>query len=168
MAVHVDAGYRALAHADGGAAVAGDHAAKELEKHGVVTDGENALAVGIFREHMQEAGVIGVGGERGADLNFSLVAHLGSHKLRGLQGALERAGDDDVQLHVERAEQPRHQHALVLSLFDEGPLGVEERVSAGNSGIGVTHEVEDHGDGSGREVRGAVCQLLKRLILTHL
>ena len=48
MAVHADAGDRALAQADGRAAVAGDHAAKELEEIGVVSDDQDAFAVGIL------------------------------------------------------------------------------------------------------------------------
>ena len=56
MAVEIDAGDGAFAHADGGAAVAGDQPAQELEEIGVVAHGQHAFAVGIFRQHVLEIG----------------------------------------------------------------------------------------------------------------
>lgn len=166
MAVHVDAGDGALSHADGGGAVAADEAAEELEDVGIVADGQDALAVGIFGEHLLEVGVIGAEGEGGADFDFGFVAQLGADKLRGLEGALEGAGDDDVNLHLEGAEDAGHQHALVFSFLDEGPLGVESRVPAGHSGIGVAHQVEVHRVGSGEVKWGLPAP--RGSILTHL
>ena len=87
---------------------------------------------------------VGVRAERRADFDLGVVAQLGADELRRLQGALQRAGDDDVHLHLERAQHARHQHALLLAFFDEAPLGVESGVLAAKSGIGVAHEVEDH------------------------
>ena len=45
VVVEIDAGDGALAHADGGSAVAGDEAAEELEEDGVVSDGQHAFVV---------------------------------------------------------------------------------------------------------------------------
>ena len=152
MAVHADAGDRALAQADGRAAVAGDHAAKELEEIGVVSDDQDAFAVGILGQQKLEAGVIRAWSQRFADFDLGFVAELGADKLRGLQGAFEGAGDDDIHLHLERAQDTRHQHALFFSLLDEAPLGVESGVLAAESGVGVAHEVKDHRDRSAGRV----------------
>ena len=129
--VHIDAGDGALAHADGGAAVAGDQAAEELEQVGVVADHQHAFAVGSTLTSMLLE-VLEVGGrtERGAHFDLGLVAELRADKLRGLQGALERAGDDHIDLHFEGAEDARHQHALLLAFLDKGALGVESGVFA--------------------------------------
>ena len=105
MAVEVDAGDGALAHADGCAAVAGDEAAQKLEHVGVVADDQDAFAVGIFGQHLLEVGVVSrLSAKCRADLDFGLIAQLRAHKLRGLQGALEGAGDDDIDLHLEGAQ----------------------------------------------------------------
>jgi hypothetical protein len=112
-----------------GAAVAGDQTAEELKKVGVVADGQHAFAVGVFSQQRLEIVIACVGPEGGADLDFGVVAELGAHELRGLQGALQRAGDDDIHLHLEGAEDARHQHALFLAFFDEAALGVEKGFS---------------------------------------
>ena len=44
MVIEIDTGDGALAHADGGAAVAGDEAAEELKEDGVVAHGQHAFA----------------------------------------------------------------------------------------------------------------------------
>ena len=149
MVVEVNAGDGALAHTDGGAAVAGDEAAEKLKEDGVVADGQHAFAAGVLDEHVLKGFEGRVGGEGGADLNFAVVAELGADELRGLQGALERAGDDDVDLDFEGAQHAGHEHALVFSLFDEASLGVEGGIPTEESGIGVAHEVEDHSELSG-------------------
>ncbi len=147
--IHVDAGHRALAHADAGAAIAGDDAAEELEEIGIVADQQHAFAVGILLNQLLESGIIGVRPQRRADLDLGLVAQFSTDKLRGLQGTLEGAGDDDVDLHLERAQQPRHEHALLLAFLDQAPFGVEDGIAAGESGIGVAHEIEVHWIGLG-------------------
>jgi len=144
MAVKIDAGDGALAHADGRAAVAGDEVSEKLKTIGVVGDHQDAVAVSVFGEKLLEGGVGAVKAEGGTDFDFGLVAELGGHKLRGLQGALEGAGDDHVNLDLERAEQASHQHALVFSFFDEAALAVEGGISASKSGVGVAHEIEVH------------------------
>jgi hypothetical protein len=107
-----------------------------------------------FTSMSWKAAKVGVGGQRRADFDFAVVAELGADKLRGLQGALERAGDDDVHLHLEGAQHARHQHALLLAFLDQAALGVESGVLAEQSGIGVAHEVEDHGEQSGGDSCG--------------
>ena len=103
MVVKIDAGDGALPHADGCSAVAGDEPAEELEEDGVVADGQHAFAVRVLRQHVLEGAEVRIGGQGGADLDLGVVAELGADKLRGLHGALERAGDDDIHLDLEGA-----------------------------------------------------------------
>jgi len=144
VAIHIHAGDCAFAHADGGSAVAGDHAAEKLKHVGVVADYEDAFAVRVFGEHLLEVGVVGAEVECRADFDFGFVAKLRADKLGGLEGALERAGDDDVDLHLERREKPRHEHALLFSLFDEGSFAIKDVIFASQACIGVPHQVKVH------------------------
>jgi len=153
VVIQIYAGDRALPHADGGGPVAGDEAAEELKKDGVVAHSQQTFAVREFREHGLEGGEGCIRQQGGTYFDFGVVAELGADKLRGLQGALEGAGDDDIDLHLEGAQHARHQHALVLAFLDEAPLGVECGVLAEDSGIGVAHEVEDHSEMSGGGTR---------------
>ena len=139
VAIEIDAGDGALPHADGGSAVGGDQAAQELEEIGIVADCQDAVVAGIFGQHLLEVGVAGVQPQGRTDLHFGVVTQLRADKLRGLQGALEGAGDDHVHLHLERAQHARHQHALVLAFLDEAPLGIEGGILAAKSSIGVAH-----------------------------
>jgi len=152
MAVQIDTGNRALSHANGGASIAGDQAAEEIEDIGVVADGQYPFAVGILRQHLLKVSVIGSGRQSRAYLDFCLVAQLSGDKLRRLKGALQGARDDYIHLHFECVHNAGHQHALVLALFDEGSLGVESGIVTSDSGVGVAHEVEVHGVGSGGRV----------------
>ncbi len=148
----IDARDRALAHAHAGAAVAGDEPAEELEQVGIVADHQHAVAIGVLFKQLLE--VLKVGGriERGAHFDLGLVAELGADKLRGLQGALERAGDDHIDLDVEGAEGAGHQHALLLAFFDKGALGIQGGIFAPDARVSVAHEIENHRVGWGLPV----------------
>ena len=90
---------------------------------------------------------VGVGGvevERRTDFDFAFVAEFVADKLCGLQCALQRAGNDDVRLDFEGAEDAPHDHALFFAFGDQAAFRVELRALAGNSGIGMPHEVEVH------------------------
>jgi hypothetical protein len=106
-----------------------------------VTHGKDAVVFHILRQHLLKVGVMGVEAQRGRNLNLGIVAHLRSHKLRGLQGALQWAGDDHIHLYFERAQGARHEDALLLTFFNKGALLVEKRILAIKSSIGMTHEV---------------------------
>jgi len=151
MVVKIDAGDGAFPHADRGASVAGDEAAEKLKQDGVMADGEHAFAAGILNQHVLEGGKVCIGQEGSADFDLGVIAELGSDKLGGLHGALERAGDDDVDLDLEGAQHAGHQHALVLAFLDEAPLGVESGILSKHSCTGVTHQVEDHSESFGGE-----------------
>lgn len=139
MVLEIDACDGALAQADGGSAIAGDEVAEKLEEDGVVSDGQHAFVAGVLDQHVLKSGEGGVGREGLADFDPAVKAELCGDKLSGLHGALEGAGDDDVDLDLEGAQEARHQHALVFALLDESALDVKDGVFAAESGAGVAH-----------------------------
>ena len=149
MLVHIHAGDRRFSHAARGPAVAGDEAPETLEKAGIVPDTENALAIGILGQKLLEIRVTSIQSEGRTDFNFGVVPQLRAHELGGLQGALQRAGDDHVNRRFEGAQYARHQHALLFALLDEASLAVKDGIFANGSGIRMAHEIENHGDGCG-------------------
>ncbi len=62
---------------------------------------------------------------------------------RGLQGALQRTGDHNVELEIQRRERPAHVMGLLLTRLVDGPLVV---VPGGIVvvGTGMTQEVDVH------------------------
>ena len=83
----------------------------------------------------------GLRSQRLAHLHLAVVAQLRAHKLRRLQRALQRTGNDDVHLDLEGIQHARHQHALVFSLFNKGPLSIEKGIFTGQAGVGVAHQI---------------------------
>ena len=59
------------------------------------------------------------------------------------------AGDNDIGLDFEGAEHAPHHHALFFAFGDKPALRVELCALAGDSSIGMAHEVEIHGRGAG-------------------
>src|ERR1039458_6362611 len=82
--------------------------------------------------------------DTGTIRDLRIIAHLRAHQLRRLQRAFQRAADDYVHLNFESVQRPRHQDALLLALFDKRAPGVEKRILAAKSRIGVAHEVKVH------------------------
>jgi len=144
MLFHIDASHGAFAHAHAGSAVSGDEASEELKQVRIVSDDQNILPVCIFVQQLLEVRVGGVEIERRTNLDFAFVTEFIAHKLCGLQRALKRAGQDDIGLNLERAQDSPHDHALFFSFGDQTAFSVEFRAFAGNSGIGMPHEVEVH------------------------
>ncbi len=141
-------------------AVAGDQPAHELKEVGVVSHDEDSLAVSVLRQHVLKSRIVRFKRKRGADFHLGFVAKLGADKLGGLQGPLQRARDDDVDLDFERAQNARHQHALVLAFLDQSSFFVEKGIDATESGIGVAHEVKVHRDeGQAGEIYGRASSL---------
>ena len=155
MAVKIDAGDGALAHTDGGAAVAGDEAAQKLEEDGLCPTASMPSRSAYLASMFWNSAKSAVGSRRVADFHFGVVAKLGADKLCGLKSPLQGARDDHVHLHLEGAQHARHQHALVFAFLDEAPLGVENGVLAEHSGTGVAHEVEDHSEEFGEGGRSS-------------
>ena len=144
MLFHVDARDRGFTHTYSGTAIAGNEAAQKLEQVRVVSHDQDVLPVRIFLQELLKVRIGGVEVERRADLDFAFIAEFVAHKLCGLQCSLQGTGNDDVRLNLERAEDSPHDHALFFSFDDQTAFSVELRALAGNSGIGMPHEVEVH------------------------
>jgi hypothetical protein len=144
MLFHVNAGDGTFAHADACSAVAGDETAEELEEIGIVADDKHVLTVGVCSKEVLEVGVCGTEIESRTDLDLAFIPKFIADELGGLQGALQRAGNDDIRLDLEGAQHTSHDHALFFAFRDKPPFGVELDALAGNTSIGMTHEVEVH------------------------
>ena len=105
---------------------------------------EDAFRLGIISQKGLKISVLAVGLECGVDFDLCFVSELGCDKLRGLEGSFEGAGDDGIDLNLERAEAASHENALFFSVFYEATLGVERGVWPAEAGVGVAHEVKNH------------------------
>ncbi len=140
--VHVDARNGAFAHADGGAAVAGNQAAEKLEQVGIVPHGQDSFAVGILRQQCP-------GNRRNCAFNPSagLISTLASYPSSvPTNCAVCRARFSGLETITsigafERAQHPRHQHALLLAFLDQAAFGVEKGIVANGSGIRMAHQI---------------------------
>jgi len=175
----VDAGQRSLAQTHAGRSGAGVEAAggaggggneeraEECVEVGIVADDEQVLVAGVLAQKLLELGEGGVGSERGGGEDFGLVAHLCADERGGLHGALQGAGDDEVELELHGVEDMGELEAVALAVLVEGTLVVEDRVGALHAGAGVAQDIEVHRArdivgqvrGSWFEVRGAGCSL---------
>jgi len=144
---HIDAGDGAFAQADGAAvgrvavsvAIAADETRDELMQVGIVADDEEAFAAGVLGDELLEGSEIAVRGQGCGGEDGRVEGDLGGDELGCLAGSLERAGDDDIDLSLESREHACHEHALLLTLFDESALGVEDWIFAGDASVCVAH-----------------------------
>ena len=97
---------------------------------GIVADDQQVLALGALVEELLEVFEGGVGGEGGGVQDLGFVAGLGADEGGGLEAALERARDDEVELEVQGVQHVRELEAVALAFFVEGTLGVEEWIRA--------------------------------------
>ena len=80
------------------------------------------------------AGFEGLGVE---DLGF--VAHFRADQLGGLQAALERAGDDEIETDFKTAENGGKLQAVPFAVLVQRAFDVELGVEAAGAGAGVAH-----------------------------
>jgi hypothetical protein len=109
-----------------------------------VADEEEVLTFGALAEKLLEVFESGVGGECGGVQDLGFVASLGADERRGLEAALEGAGDDQVELDVQRVQHVSELEAMLLALFIERAFGVEERIAARLAGAGVAKNIQIH------------------------
>ena len=113
---------------------------EELGEVGVVAYDENVLGGGAVAQKPLELGEGSGGGERVRDEELLFVASLGGDELGGLLSALERAGDDEIEVEIEGVEDVGKLKALGLAVLIDGTLEVEERIGARTTGAGVTKD----------------------------
>ena len=109
-----------------------------------MADDQEVLGVGALLEELLESLRVAAGARRVGEEDVGLVAGLGADEGGGLEAALEGAGDDQVELNVERVEDVGELEAVALAFFVEGTFGVEERVGAACAGAGVAKNEEIH------------------------
>jgi len=149
----VDAGDGALAQTDAASAlqvilaipitvpIAGNQLGDELMEVGIVAYEQDTFAAGVLRNEVLQRGVVSVRRESGRSEDRGIEANLGGQELSRLAGALERAGDDDVDLSLEANQNSGHQHALLLAFFDKAAFGVENWIFTGNASVRMAHQV---------------------------
>ena len=145
VALEVDAGKRAFAETDarGGGVVVGADAKKlgeELAEIGVVADDENVFTGGGIAQKALELGEGRARSEGVGDEDLLFVSGLGGDELGGLLGALERAGDDEIEVELEGVEDVGELQALGLAVLVEGTLDVENWIGAADAGAGVAKD----------------------------
>ena len=158
----VDAGDCPLAKARVHPAGRGEQGSKEGGESGIVPDDENVLVFIQTADKVEEFLHGGFGSEGFGDFDFAVVAGFGADQRGGLEGALEGAGDDAVELDIQGVEEAADEKALLLSFLIEGPLDIYNGVGAACSRAGMTKNIEIH---SGRSACGprpprTVCNLI--------
>ena len=109
-----------------------------------MADNQKIFAGGAFFEQLLE---IFKGGFRSEGLgvqDLGLVAHLGAYERGGLEAALKRAGDDEIELDVQCIQYMGELEAVLLSFFVEGTFLVEGWICAAKTGAGVTKDEDIH------------------------
>jgi hypothetical protein len=109
-----------------------------------VADKKEVLAFGVFAKESLKVFEGGFGGKRGGVQDLGFVAGLGADERGGLEAAFEGAGDDEVELDVQRVEHVGELEAVLFAFFIEGTFGVEEWIGAPQTGAGVAKDVQIH------------------------
>lgn len=125
-------------------AITGDELGDELMQVGIVAYQQDPFAAGVLGNKLLKGREIAVWREGGRGEDGRFEANLSSNELGRLTRALERAGDDDVDLSLESGQNSGHQHALLLAFFDQAPFGVKDGIFARDARICVAHEIEVH------------------------
>jgi hypothetical protein len=102
------------------------------------------LAVGALAEELLEVFESSFGRERGGVQNLGFVAGLGADERSGLEAALERAGDDEIELDVQCIQHVSELETVLFALFVEGAFLVEKGISTTKSGAGVAEDENIH------------------------
>ena len=105
-----------------------------------MADDEEVFELGAVLEQLLELGEGGIGCEREGWDDPGLVAGLGANQRGGLHGALEGAGDDEVELQLHRVQHMSELQAVALAFLVEGAFFVEDGVDAPDAGAGVTED----------------------------
>jgi len=76
----------------------------------------------VFFQHLLKIGKSGLRPERILHHQFAFVPHFVPYQRRRLQGAFQRAGNDDVRLYVERSQGAADIATLLDAIFIEAAL----------------------------------------------
>jgi len=109
-----------------------------------MADYEDVLVASGFVEELLEVLLGGLGGEGVGEEDLGLVAGFGAYEGCGLEAALERTRDDEVELYVQCIQHMREVEAVSFAVFVEGALEVEDGTFSADAGAGVTKNEEVH------------------------
>ena len=135
-------------------------ARSDPKKIGVVADDEDVVVFHQAADQVLELLHPGFGGQTFGYLDFAVVAGLSADQRCGLERALERAGDDAVELDIESAEKDADEDALLLAFFVEGPFYIDLGVGAARARAGMAKNVEIHGWNAGSVLQSSVGEAL--------
>jgi hypothetical protein len=137
---------RTFAEADLGFGAGGWHEERteEVGEIGIVANDQKVIAAGVFAEKSLEVFEGSFGGERGGVENLGFVTGLGADQGGGLQAALERARDDEVELNVQGVEHVSELQTMLFAFLIKGALGIEHWIGTAKTGAGVSKDVQIH------------------------
>lgn len=109
-----------------------------------MSDDEEIFPTFVLVQELEEIGEGGGGGECGREQDLRLVAGLGADERGGLEAALERARDDQVELDFQVIEDVRELERVTLTLFIQRSFEVEGGIDAASAGAGVAKDEQIH------------------------
>lgn len=129
---------------DGGRAGWNEECREEERYVGVMADNEDVFLV---RNGDQEILEVLEGRGRGEGFgvqNWRFVAGFGADKRSCLQAALERTGDDDVELNLQGVEDGGELEAVALAFFIKRTLLVDQGIHAAGAGACMAKNKQIH------------------------
>ena len=146
MAADIDACHCGLAQPQAGPSTAlrGDQRAGKLRKVRIVTHDQHRLLSGVFCQHRLKISEFAAGLQAGISRDLLFETDLRSHQRSGLQGAIQRAGNDRVESYAHCGQVVADQKALLLAFLVQAALAVEQRVMPASAGTCMTEDIKDH------------------------
>lgn len=111
----------------------------------VMADNEDIFAVAKLVNEMLEVVKVGFGGKRTGEQDLGFVASLRADERSSLHASFEIAGDNDIELDLQRIQNMGKLQAVPLSVFIERAFDIEERVGAARPGAGMAKNEQVHG-----------------------
>ena len=113
---------------------------QEVGEVGIVADDQDIFASLMVAQELLEVFEGGRRGESGGLQDGRLVTGLGADEGGGLEAALERTRDDEVELYVHCIQHLRELEAVALAFLIERALYVEHGAQATGTCTGVTKD----------------------------
>jgi hypothetical protein len=109
-------------------------AGEKLRDVGVVPDDQKILIPATVREKTLKVAEAGLRRKRIRHQDLRLIPHLRSYQGCCLKASLERTGDDQVELQIQRIQNDAQLQAVPLAVFIERAFAVEDRIGPSLAG----------------------------------